>query len=51
MNKTAKNVNGYIEKLAIKERYLSFNDNDLDILDKDVPIRRFMALVTQLVFI
>ena len=41
MNKTAKTVNDYIKKLAIKERYLSFNDNDLDILDKDVPIRGY----------
>ena len=41
MKKTAKTVNDYIKKLAIKERYLSFNENDLDILDKDVPIRGY----------
>ena len=38
LNNTAKTVNEYIKKLAIKERYLSYNDNDLDVLDKGVPI-------------
>ena len=39
MNTTAKTVNDYIKRLAIKERYLSFNDNDLDLLHHGVPIR------------
>ena len=41
LNNTAKTVNEYIKKLAVKERYLSYNDNDLDVLDKGVPIRAF----------
>ena len=40
MNNSAKNVNDYIKKLAIKEKkYLIYIDNDLYILDKGLPIR------------
>ena len=36
MNSTAKTVNEYIKKLAVKEPYLSYIDNDLDIFHQGV---------------
>ena len=39
LNDTSRAVNDYIRKLAIKESYLSYLNNDNDVIDKGIPIK------------
>lgn len=39
MIKTVNIVNQYMKKISTKEAYLSFLDNDDDLLDQGVPIK------------
>ena len=41
LNDTSKAVNDYIRKLAVKESYLSYLNNDNDIMDKGIPIKAY----------
>ena len=41
LNETSKAVNEYVRKMSVKESYLSYLNNDNDMVDNGVPIKAF----------